>query len=246
MAEQGQCLPSHGLLDERELAHLGLAERIAEPGGFGVDAPAAPGLAQQAAELGEGEAGAGLGGRGGGEEGSGLGAQDAAVGAGEGGQQAGVVLAQVGAKFVVRGGAFPDGVLLGPGQDGDDLGEFAVGRQGPVHRPVGPQDVGQDDRVAVVGFAARDGVPVPVAGYRQRVDRVHRPPGRAQAGGQQPARGLDGHRDRVAGGIAAAGQQVQQGGKAGRVVADPAAGQQRAARTDDRDVVMIGRVESFV
>ena len=48
LAEQGQGLPAHGLLDERELAHLRGAERLAQPGGFGVDAAAAAGLPQRA------------------------------------------------------------------------------------------------------------------------------------------------------------------------------------------------------
>jgi hypothetical protein len=72
----------------------------------------------------------------------------------------------------VRGDAVPDRVLLGAGQHGDGLGELAVGGQRPVGVQVGAQDVGQDDRVAVVGLAARDRVPVPVAGHRHRVDRV--------------------------------------------------------------------------
>jgi hypothetical protein len=42
-------------------------------------------------------------------------------------------------------------------------------------------------------------VPVTVAGHRHRVDGVDLPAGRAQAGDQQPARGLDRHRDRVFG-----------------------------------------------
>jgi hypothetical protein len=62
--------------------------------------------------------------------------------------------------------------LLGARQHGDGLGQFAVGGQRPVRMQVGAQDVRQDHRVAVVGFAARDAVPVPVAGHRHRVDGV--------------------------------------------------------------------------
>ena len=40
---------------------------------------------------------------------------------------------------------------------------------------------GEHDRVAVVGFAARDGVPVPVAGHSHRIDRVDVAAGGAQA-----------------------------------------------------------------
>jgi hypothetical protein len=43
------------------------------------------------------------------------------------------------------------------------------------------------------------------------------------------AAGLDRHRDRRLRAVAGVGQQVQQGGEPGRVVADPAFGQQDAA-----------------
>jgi hypothetical protein len=121
----------------------------------------------------------GRGGRGG-QDDAGLGAHDAALGAGEGGQEAGVVLAQVGAQLVVRGDPVPHRVLLGAGQHRDGLGELAVGRQRTVGVPVGAQHVRQDDRVAVVGLAARHRVPVPVAGHRERIDGEHRPTGRPQ------------------------------------------------------------------
>ena len=141
--------------DEGELAHLLGAECLAQPGGFGVDAAAAAGLAQQGAQLGQGELGGVGGGGGGGQDGAGVGPHDAAFGRGVGGQEAGVVLAQVGAELVVRGGAVPNGVLLGAGQHRDGLGQLGVGGQRPVRVHVGAQDAGQDDRVAVVGFAAR-------------------------------------------------------------------------------------------
>jgi hypothetical protein len=56
--------------------------------------------------------GRGGGGRGG-QDGAGVGAHDAAARLGEGGEEGGIVLAQVGADLVVRGGARPHGVLLG-------------------------------------------------------------------------------------------------------------------------------------
>ena len=49
LAEQGEGLLAHGLLDERELAHLLRAEGVAQPGGLGVDAAAAACLPQQSA-----------------------------------------------------------------------------------------------------------------------------------------------------------------------------------------------------
>ena len=57
-------------------------------------------------------------------------------------------------------GAGPDCVLLGPGEDRDGLSELGVGGQGSVRVSVGAQDIGQHDRVAVVGLAATDAVPV--------------------------------------------------------------------------------------
>jgi hypothetical protein len=71
---------------------------------------------------------------------------------------AGVVLAQMRAKPVVRGGARPDGVLLSAGEHRDGVGELGVGGQRPVRVGVGAQDVGEHDRVAVVGLAARSSV----------------------------------------------------------------------------------------
>ncbi len=98
-----------------------------EPCGLGGDATGAPGAPEQPLELGHGQ----LGGRGrvggGGQDGASLGAGDSAACVGKGGEEAGVVLPQMGAELVVRGGARPDGVLLGAGEHGDGLDEFGVG-----------------------------------------------------------------------------------------------------------------------
>ena len=140
----------------------------------------------------------------------------------------------------MRLGAVPDGVLLGAGQDRDGLGQLGVGGQRPVRVHVSAQYAGQHDRVAVVGLLPRDSVPVPVAGHRHRVDRVDRAAGGAQARDQQPARRLDGHRDRVIRGVAVLGEQAQQLGQAGCVVADTAAGQQLPVPVNESDVVVVG------
>src|SRR5262249_51237227 len=106
VTQEGQGLASHRFLDWGELAHLGCAECLAEPGGLGVGAAAAPGLCQQGFELGEGQPGCCSGGGRGGQDDAGL---------SERGEEAGVVLAQVRAELVMRGGAVPDGILLGAG-----------------------------------------------------------------------------------------------------------------------------------
>ena len=81
--------------------------------------------------------------------------------------------------------------------------------------------------------------PVPVAGHRHRVDRADRAAGRAQARGQQAARGLDRHRDRLFGAVAVLGEQLQQPGQAGRVVADARPGQQLPVAVHQGDVVVV-------
>jgi hypothetical protein len=49
LAEQGEGLTAHRLFHQLELAHLLGPEGTAQPGGFGVDAAAAPGLAAEPA-----------------------------------------------------------------------------------------------------------------------------------------------------------------------------------------------------
>jgi hypothetical protein len=127
--------------------------------------------------------------------------------------------------------------LLGAGQHRDRLDQLTVGRQGSVGGQVGAQDVGQDQRVAVVGLLAGHRVPLAVAGNCQRVDRKHRPAGGAEAGDQQPAAGLDRHWDRVVRGIAVGGQQLDQHGEPGGVVADPLSSHQPPVWGDNSDVV---------
>jgi hypothetical protein len=102
-----------------------------------------------------------------------------------------------------------------------------------------PPVVLQTVAAAVVGLAARDRVPVPVAGDGHRVDRVDRAAGGAQAGGQQPAWCLDRHRHGVLARVAVPGEQVQQLREPGRVVADAAAGQQLPVPVHHGDVVVV-------
>jgi hypothetical protein len=112
--------------------------------------------------------------------------------------------------------------------------------------PVGPQDVGQHDRVQRIRLRPRDPVAFPVASGRKGVDRIDVAPGGLQAGDQQPPGGLDRDRDQLTPALAletAAGVMVsehgQQLGEPGRVVADPPLGDNGAIRGDQRDVVMV-------
>jgi hypothetical protein len=103
---------------------------------------------------------------------------------------------------------------------------------------VGAQDVGQQHRVGVVRLAARGGVPLPVAGDGHRVDRIDRSSGGTQRGNQQPARGLDGDRDRVLAGIAGRGQHVGQLGEPLDRFVNPPLRDQFAVLVDDGDVMV--------
>jgi hypothetical protein len=139
----------------------------------------------------------------------------------------------------VRAGAVPDGVLLGAGEHGDGLGEFGIRGQWSVGGLVGAQDVGQHEGVPGVGLLACHGVPVPIAGYRQRVDREYLAAGRAQARHEQAAAGFDGDRDWLLAAFAGGDEQLQQCGEPGGVVADAAFGDQVAVGVDQGDVVVV-------
>ncbi|MFE7947240.1 hypothetical protein [Streptomyces sp. NPDC057426] len=96
---------------------------------LGLDAALAAGALEYGLELGVGEAGGLAGGWCVSQQGAGQRRVEAAGDRLDGGEVAGEVLAQVGAELVAGLGAVPDGVLLSAGQDGDGLGEFAVGGQ---------------------------------------------------------------------------------------------------------------------
>lgn len=240
LAEQRYGLLAHRRFDQGGLAQLLGAQCLFDPLGFGVDAAHASGLGQQAAQLGEGQAGAdGRGGRSCQDRAGGRGG--VLVGGGEGGEEARVVLAQVGAQLVAGLGAVPDGVLLCAGDDADGFGEFGVRGQHAVLVAVGSQDPGQRHRVEVVGLLAADRAAFAVAGRGHRVDRVDGAAGGPQVRHQQAAAGLDRHRDRVVRCVSVLGQQGDQLCESGRVIADPGFGQQRAVGVDKGDVVVVTR-----
>jgi hypothetical protein len=91
----------------------------------------------------------------------------------------------------------------------------------------------------VVAFGSGDGVALAVAGDRKGVDGIDLAAGGAQAGDQQAAAGLDRDRDRLVGGVAVFGEQLDQRTPSGGVITDPPAGQQIAVCVDQGDVVML-------
>ena len=185
-------------------------------------------------------------GGGGGQDGAGVGAADAAAGVGVGGQEAGEVLAQVRAELVLRAGAVPNRVLPGAGQHRNSLASSESAGSGRCRSRSVRSTWASATESPWSDFPPRHRVPVPVAGHRHRVDRVDRQAGGAQARDQQAAGRLDRHRDRVTGGVAVLGEQVQQRREPGRAVADPAAGPQLAVQAGQGDVVVIfGPVDSF-
>jgi hypothetical protein len=82
-------------------------------------------------------------------------------------------------------------------------------------------------------------MPLPVAGYRQRVDGIDGTASGAQAGHQQAPGGLDRDRDRRLRTVAGLGQHLQQLPIAGRVVTDAPLGHQAAVGVDHGHVVMV-------
>lgn len=124
--EQGQELLSHGAFDCRGLAGPGCAEEGVQLPGVCVDVAAAAGPFETCAQLAESQS------RGLVRSGchrqhfSGVGPGQAAFSGVEGIQGSGIVLAQQRADLVGDLLSVPDGVLLGPGQDGDGSRFVAV------------------------------------------------------------------------------------------------------------------------
>lgn len=124
------------------------------------------------------------------------------------------------------------------GEHGDSAGQLGIGGQRSVHVGVGAQDVRQRHRVGVVGLFPRHTVPFPVAGHRHRVDGVNLAAAGTQCRDQQPARGLDRHRDRVLGAVAGLGQHHGQFREPLDGLGDPPLGHQPAFGVDQGDVVL--------
>ena len=109
----------------------------------------------------------------------------------EGLQRRGKVLAQGATEPVGRPGPVPDEVLVGPGEDRHALRPVAVTGDRTVVVAIGADQFGEHLRVSRIGLRARQGVTVPIARRRSRVDGVHRVAGLHQRLDPQAPVGLD-------------------------------------------------------
>jgi hypothetical protein len=132
----------------------------------------------------------------------------------------------------------PHRVLLGAGEYPNRLRQFGISGYRPVRRRVGAQDVGEHHRIHEVGLGAGDLVAGAVSRCGQGVDRIDRPVCRPQRGHQQSAIGFDRHRYRSLGSVAGPGEQFEQPGEPGRVVADPGLGHHLAGLVEEGEVVV--------
>ncbi len=87
---------------------------------------------------------------------------------------------------------------MSAGQNGDGLSGLTVVGQGTMGMSVGAQDIGQHPGVRCVGLGSGDAASIAIAGCGQWVDRVDLAAGGPQSGDEEPARRLDGDRNRGA------------------------------------------------
>ena len=151
-----------------------------------------------------------------------------------------VILPQRATQSVGVPGVGPDQVLVCPGQDLDRLDVWAVAGQRAVVVAVGADQVGQQLGVAGIGFRSRDLMAVAIAGDRQRVDREHLIPGRAQRRHPQPAIGFDTDHH-LAGLLDMGGYQLVEPSDAGQPFGQPTRRQPRPVSIHHVNVVVILR-----
>jgi hypothetical protein len=102
-----------------------------------------------------------------------------------------VELAQGGPKLIAELLTGPDQALVGARQDLDRFGQLGVLAELPVIVPVGSHQVRQHHGVSAIRLFLRDGVAIPIAAGRQRVDGVDRVAGGLQGPHHQPMWRLD-------------------------------------------------------
>jgi hypothetical protein len=104
---------------------------------------------------------------------------------------------------------------------------------------VGPQDVGENDRIAGVRFGAAGPMPIPITGNGVWIDGIHRPTGGEQRGNQEQARALDRHWDRFIQAFATFSEHTGQLGEASGTNTDPPLRQNIARLINDSYVVVV-------
>ncbi len=78
-----------------------------------------------------------------------------------------------------------------PGGDLDVFGDLTVTGDPAVVRPIQPDDLGQQMRIARIRLRPRRGMAFPIPGHLQRVDRKHHIAGSQQRLHPRPALGLN-------------------------------------------------------
>jgi hypothetical protein len=80
---------------------------------------------------------------------------------------------------------------MGAGGDLDVLGELAVAGDRAMMRPVQPDALSQQMRIRGIRLRPRRGMPLPIPGHLQRVDREHHIASRQQRLHPRPTLGLN-------------------------------------------------------
>jgi hypothetical protein len=80
---------------------------------------------------------------------------------------------------------------MGPSCDLEMFGDLAVAGDPAVMRSIQPNDLGQQMRITRIRLRPRRGMPFPIPGHLQRVDRKHHTAGRQQRLHPRPTVGFD-------------------------------------------------------
>jgi hypothetical protein len=98
-------------------------------------------------------------------------------------------------EFAHGGWAFPRGDHAIVAKTGERMGsgDLTVAGDRVMMRPVQPDDLGQQMRIALIRLRSRGGVSFPIPGHLQRVDRKHHIAGSQQRLHPRPALGLNAH-----------------------------------------------------
>ena len=162
-------------------------------------------------------------------------------------QGRGKVLPQGGAQPGHVTAAVPDQRLVRARGQLDRLTEVGVLRDRSMMSSVQADDLGQEVRIGSIGLGSRGGVPLAVAGHRQRVDREDLVARRDQGGDPGPSVGLDADLHQCSGFVAIAidpvfrhlrSDQRVQPGDSFEPLGQSSSNQNLPVVIDDLDVVM--------